>query len=453
MLFDFISPIVEASIDREELTRLLKKYSIMPYYGTNESSSHSMLQLLHDLAEVCPSHNACKVDVYKYTFGSSLDIVRRPEPGFADDFEQEQLERAEKLAFIKWLRSIGITMIQIHGLLKDLASSLDDSGNAYLAIRIDYFGNKPIVTLKQWDFRYAAYLATKPLESPWIVCTTKWDEQYWRDNPPSLYTASELHKPFNWRQLRRGKTYETIVHFHTNRKPNAVYGRPAILSAMNWMYTEYMLGDLAGKTSGTEFVSKYVFLFEEIDPKRFAGTPTEKDAAFKIRMNELRTLTTVEGHQPKGFAGLDYPFKGNKPELLKLDVNRDTKHLQFLSDTAAAEIYQLWQWDRQLTGFSLAHANLGGNIIIDAFTTRNISTVEPRQAYWENAFAHIFQQIADVVAPRQEVHTIQCPNLIDRLVEALAKQSGSTTPISQVGRSNSPVKAGNLEDNTSEEDE
>ena len=45
-------------------------------------------------------------------------------------------------------------------------------------------------------------------------------------------------------------------------------------------------------------------------------------------MFSLRQLTTREGDEPKTLTGISYPFDSkNRPELFKLDVNRDEAYM------------------------------------------------------------------------------------------------------------------------------
>ena len=143
-------------------------------------------------------------------------------------------------------------------------------------------------------------------------------------------------------------------------------------------------------------------------------------------MNAIRQLVTAEGEEAKSLAGVEYPFGGKPPTLLKLDVFRDTKWEQSKIDQASSYIYQSWSWNKQLTGFTESKSNLGGNIIMDLFSTRNVSTIEPVQEFWENVWGKTLQEIGKVINPNQEMYSIKFPSKVDSLLDRLASLKKGT---------------------------
>jgi len=434
MQVSLVNPIPAIIADPVELGEFFTKYSIIPYYGTAESTSHYTLSLLSDLSTLSSSHKSCKINISKYAFSSKVDIVKQSIPGLLEDDESDDLSRADKIKFHNdFLNVYGIKLPSIVELSKSLYNDNADCGNAYLRIRVVKVGGTTQVFFKVLHYKQIAYLRTKKNEDRILIYTKKWgDEQYWAKNPPTLYKASYLNEPFNW--WKRSNVIETVLHLKNRCDESDYYGRPDILSVMYWMFTEWCQQDLSVKTSSTEFVSKILLAFEEEDPARGKkGTSkTSKADKFRKRMITIRSLTTNEGNydEAKTVGGIEYPFGSKPPIAIKLDINRDVKYSEFQINKASSYIYSIHGWDKQLSGFEPARSNIGGNIIIDLFVQRNIGTIMPLQDKFSDLWSNVFNEVALVVGYNGDVHTVKYANLIDSLVDKLiASKDGKTDDI------------------------
>lgn len=426
------NPIPEVIKDPIELGEFFDKYSIIPYYGNTEGSSHSMLNLLSDLSVLSASHRACKQDIKTYAFSNKVDLIKSPIPGLILDTDYT-ISNAEKINFnANFLERYGINLNNIVNINRDSYESLADSGNGYIRVRIVNIGGTVKVYFKVLHYKHCAYLRTKNTEDRILIYTKKWgDEVYWLNNPPEIYKVSYLGNTFNWGIKKNGTIKETVLHIRNQIDESDYYGRPNILSVLYWMYVEFSQSDLAVKTSSTEFVSKMLLAFEETDPTRLKkGSEEEsRQSTFRKRMAVLRSLTSNEGaiDEAKTLAGIEYPFGGKPPVAIPLNINRDVKYNEFNIDKSSSYIYSIHGWDKQLTGFEPARSNIGGNIIIDLFTVKNTGTIKPLQEYWTDVWANIFKEIGIQVNYTGEIYTIKYKNLIKDLVdELIASKAGKT---------------------------
>lgn len=419
MSLHLLNPIPNAIADPAELGRLFGKYGIIPYYGTTAGTSHSMLNLLADLSLLSPSHQACKDDIKTYAFPGYVDLVRRAIPGLVQDDVKEVSMEEKTIFYDNFLLANGITLPGIVEATREMYDSITDSGNAYLRIRISELGDSRSVTLTPLHFRHCAYLRTKKKEDRIIIYTKKWDESYWKEVPPEIIPVSYLNQPFVWQ--KRGNTVETILHIRNKADGSDFYGRPKILSVLYYMFVEWTQSDLAVKTGSTEFVSKMLLAFEERDPARKLPKGETQETLFRKQMLTLRALTTNEGGigDSKTLAGIEYPHGGKTPVPINLQINRDVSFTESQIRIATAYIYALHKWDRQLTGFEGARSNIGGNILIDLFTVKNIGTILPLQKDWATAWGNILQEICAKTGYNREIYGIEYPNLISTLVEQL----------------------------------
>lgn len=431
-MFNLVNPIPDSIKDTKTLTEFFEKYSIIPYYGYGEETSHNFLKLLSDICTLSASHKACKDDIKMYAFGSRVDIIKQPIPGLIEESD-DVVSNIEKRSFYEnFFKRYNISVTECVNVTREIYEQISDSGNGYLKISISTVGGTTQVDLKVLHYKHVAYLLTQKNEDKILVYTKKWgDETYWDKVKPELYTASYVGKQFNWKKT--GSKIETVLHLKTKNDDSDYYGRPDILSVLYWMFTEWAQSDLALKTGSTEFVAKTLLAFEEPDPARkIKGSSDEnRGKQFRQKLNVLRELATNEGEvgNAKTLAAIEYPFGGQPPQAINLNINRDTAFTEQQIKNATDYIYAAHRWNKELTGFSAAKSNIGGNVILDLFTVKNTAVIVPMQDDYTQVWANILQEIATQVGYTSEVYTFQFPNLIEELVLNLANAKNSSSVI------------------------
>jgi hypothetical protein len=440
------NPIPEALRDGQVLRDFLKKYSILPYYGDNETSSHVMLQLIHDLTSLSFSHATCKRDLKFFTFPKNVEFIEADAINATEYDEEAVLDRKAKKEYKEYLKKLGIDMRGFINNIQQIDDDVRDSGNGYLKIQLYKEQAKWSVKFEIIPYRQAAYLATKRGEPKTIIHSEYWTEDWFRTKRPRTYPVSHLEGDFNWKTRLGGDIMETVVHFRSDVDESSVYGRPAILPALYWMYVEHSMASLAVKIAGTEFTAAHILAVEEEDPARSrsrrkksqsasdTGGPKAQDKSdFAKRIEGLRILSTNAGDvgEAQALVGYKYAHGTKPPTLISLQTNRDVNYNNFLLNTSSGIIYSLNGWDRQLTNIVPIKTNIGGNVLIDLFTIKNIATVMPRQLEWSNNIAKIFEEIGAVVDPKKEFHTVMFPNTIDALILRLTKINESRNALKQ----------------------
>ena len=426
-MLELTNPIFNSIRHPERLGEVFQKYDIIPYYGNSEATSHYMLEIISDYAMLSGSNVACRKDILTYAFGSRVSIINMPEPGLALPEAVEAMGYDEQVNYARRMREIGISLPKLITLVHEVYQHITESGNAYINIQVMRLNGQVQVALWVTHYKLAAYLASKGIKEPWIITTEYWDENWWRDHPPKLWKVSELGKPFNWASYENGQRLETIVHIKTKKDASTIYGRSDMLAILNHLATEFSQGDHLAKTSATETVAKILLAMQEADPTKYKITQEDKGQQFTERMNVLRSLTTVQGKYKiaKSIAGINYPHGSQAPTSIKLDVNRDTNWGKFEAELASSHIYQIYGWDKQLTGFTTVKSNIGGNIIIDLFIQRNIGTIEPLQEWASVLIGELFNGVFTEADPSMVGRTIQFPDIIGPLVDRLREDSGA----------------------------
>lgn len=424
-LLELNNPIPDSINDPAELTQLFKDFSIIPYYGTEEASSHNMLQVLSDLSTLSPSHQACKEAIKAYAFSGGFDYVKPRIPGVRYSDEDQPLDDATKAIFAEQLVELGIPPLHYQSILEQMDDSLRDSGNAYLLIKVTKLGRVRKVYLSVLPYREVAYLENKKKGEPDVfVVTEKWDVTYWQKKPPRLIWASKPERAYNWQTIRDG--YQTILHVRSP-KGSKFYGRPRTLSALFWMFVEVASGDQTVRISRSDFVAQMIMAFEEPPPERIVGTADERRLAFKNKMREMRKVTTVEGANAKVLGGVQYPHGGKPPSAIKMNLARDPEYLRYTTSRAADYIYAAHDWDRQLSGLETVGANNGGDVYLSILKIKNISVIKPAQIMWGNIASDMIRQVYKLYGWK-DAYDIRLVSVLDNLfaTETIVRSNGKT---------------------------
>ena len=425
MFLTFRSQVPHQLRDPDAVQSLFKKYEILPYYGDEEFTSHSVLGVLADLTALSPSHTACKRDLKSYAFGGAVSAIKFGIPGTYVPPEEATLERSVEQSFFLRLVELGLPPIKLLDVTRKVFDSLKDCGNAYLLIKESRVGGSVRYDIQPWHFTQAAYLRKTDNGQRYIVLTKYWDESYWLKHKPIVLPASLVGEPYNWQGRRGGGLRQTVLHIKVNDLESDWYGRPDILSAMEGIYAEVRTLELNARISGRELVAKHLIAFEEVDPARQEGAkkkaPGSSGQEFKLRIQALRELTTQEGadEQVTGIVGIQYPHGGKPPKLMDFNVNRDVEYARWTVDNATSMVFSVNGWAKELTGQVPIKAGIGANMLYDLFLVKNVSTVKPLQHYYSvSLWADIFTNMSEAFAAPLRNITLQFPDLISEMVKS-----------------------------------
>lgn len=492
MIFRLPDPIPREVKDPDDLQTFFDKYKIVPYYGTEEYTSHSMLELFRVLTTYSATFKAVVRDLAYYTFGLEVDIIGRARPGLA--IEPIELAPEQQIAYQGWLADRGITTKKILKALRRADLHEQSSGNAYLVIRRITVGDTIRYDFKVPHYKHVAYIEPADGQDQVfqlaIISKYLGDIQKMQKYPPTILAVTQEDDPIIWNDTGQPGIEKAMIHIRNEDEDDegSYYARPDILPILNWLYVEYEQGNQNSKVAATDLITKLLLAFQAPDPNTIPeeefddkdngfvevnptdvpyisasgklGKTIKKHDYFSRNMMILRELTTNLGLHPhaNGFgenastiAGVEYPFSGVAPTPIPLEMNRDTKHQEFQRDTAVAQICQTLRWAPELTSMRPAKTNLGGNLLFDMFTIKNESTITPRQRRFEGIINDILAQILERDGGPAEFQNYGI-RLKDIITEMISKFKGSGAPSSPMnGETEDADPAANL-NNPADED-
>lgn len=461
MIFKLANPIPQTIRSTEQLNEVVAKWQGVPYYGTLENGSHEFLELLQTLTELSGTFSSAMEDINFYTFGNRLQARDNVVPGM--DTEEVELGFEEQMDYFNWIKELGISPQRITKLSRKLNHHMEVCGNAYLFIRRVEVNGQVVYSMKVIHYKHFMYRYTKDHAiDECLISKFLNDKTLLEKHPPKIMKVSTDPEDIVWNEAEEPGVEEAVIHLKLEDEDGEsdFYSRSKLIGAMTWLYIDFQLGNLNSKIAATELITKKILAFQAPDPNAMIDEEDEgqdtteeeheamgipykkrKNSAFQNNMMELKNLVSnvsthptnmLDGPAANTIAGVQYPFSGQPPTEIDLEMNRDTKHQQFQVETAVAFICQCLRWAPELLSVRPTKTTLGGNLLYDIFTMKNEATIRPKalkfQDFWNTIIGEIKER--EGIDSRFENYGIVFPDIIENMISRF-KGSGGTANIGE----------------------
>jgi hypothetical protein len=474
--FTIKNPVPVTVRDKEDLKNFFQELEIVPYYGTVEASSQSVLMLINDLCELSPTFQAYRRDINAYVFGLKIDFIGDTLPGISVD--NTELSQQEIINYASYLGGLGLPAPKLIKLSRRIDQFLDICGNAFLWVKRSRLNGRASYWFSVPHFLHVGYSRQAEglfgenkvaLISPYIG-----DKQKILEHGYDLVRVTREGEELKWGMNEDG-IEETLIHItrEENNSRSVYYERSPLISLLPWLYVDYEIGVLTSKIAATDIITKKILAFEGQDPNTIPMTSGEvkdinnvgqigrKDVDYFTRnMMILRELTTnlgnhanapgqMNGEQMKKaanvLAGVEYPYGSKAPEQIDLEVNRDVKYQDWQVNQASAVICGRLGWNNTLLGFREAKANIGGNVLKDLFVLANIRTVRPKQ----NEIATIWDNLLLQLKENEQFagYGVRFGDVIGEILEQLGQSTAPATEPQEASEVNETEEENQIEEN------
>lgn len=414
-MFKLKNPLPQQLRDTKKVRLFYKEYNLVPYAEYSMYSSHKMLKVLTDLAQLSGTHGSCIKDLTKWAFGGELNFYEKAIPGLKQD--RNKLSDAEEVRIALELEKYGVTPTLISKLTKKLFQSKKKTGMAYLRYKEIKVGGTKRVFLEALPPRNVMFLNTKEGEPMSVVVSQDFLQ---RDNFESEPDLIRVFPDFSGDANER----ETVIVLKEEDEDSLWYGRPDSIQALYWMATEWYDALHSLKVTQSETVAKAIIAAMNPDPNSL-GQGESAEGIIKQNRVAINELTTNKGNDQEvdsvGYMG--YPFGGEAPTMMKLDINRDHQFKKVNTGIASDYIVAAHCWDKVLLGFDRPSSGIGGNVLVDTFEVKNTSTIKPIQREYEaDPWGKVFKMMADFTGIKAfgEIS----PRFSDRIKDLLESMDG-----------------------------
>lgn len=420
--FTLENPLPKAVRDTGKLREFAKKFNVEPYFGSSAESAHSALNVLFDLHYHSPSHGTCVNDICSWAFEGLVDVVQRGVDGLLlDSDEAIQVDPQTKIRFAETLSEIGVKLPQIIELTKQLWTSYQIFGTAYMKYKeVTVLGVKKV---------FIERLTTKDVILLQADNVTEEEREILVVEDYSVDAVKEgryeILKVFPYMDVEANGDRTTVFVLKNQTDDGSWYGRPPSYSSLFYQFVEYLQGDHACKVTATDLVSFAVMFIQNKPYPANQENNGDQDSEIIELAKKINAKFTQKGKfsSSQGIGVIGYPHGVNEPTMEKLEVNRDTNWAKLNSERASDFIYASMRWSKELSGLSSARGGIGSDILKNLFQIRQVGTINQEQTLMERFLLEPTRMMFEY-ANSEDLAEYRI-GFIDRIGELIEKLSGS----------------------------
>jgi len=413
-LRNVLPELFQNNLDKEFVYDELK---LIPYRGTNRSSSHASLKIQYDLAELSPSQGICINELCRTAFRGDVDLIRGGRRGLKYDVKSLAISDNEKDLYVDAIESLGIDLVDISETMQEAFKHYKKSGVAYVKYTEETLAGAKRVSLENIDTRNAMIQRKERTYDPSILfimpkMITGYEDisVFYGDVVARKFKQIPIYPNFK----ESGDKRECVFMF---KKGTMVYGVPDSIHTLRDQWIEYALTELGCKVSGTEFVATKLLKYQETN---VAKETTKGKEGFQQLALQFSQVMTNEGNKAKSLVMARVPPNVNM-EFEDLAFNRDQKWFDSQMAKATGNIYATHGVYKQLTGTESAKSNIGGNVIGDLMTIFDYKTIMGYQKEFSDFALKISDVMMEFVGEEGMKGTrILFPRTIDEIKQNLA---------------------------------
>lgn len=363
------NPIEEQIKDKDEAFKTYNLLPFIPYAGTNDFTSDSLLSFLYLLKELSSSKGACNKALKDFAFGGYVDIVEALDESFYFEDKVSPLSRDEKNKYIQFLKSLDMNAESINDLAKLLYNGTDITGDHYLQVVISKLGNKK-AGMYALDNRNCRYV-NNGLKNI-IAVSPNWNYAYLKANKPKLLPV--------YPNVLEDDTKVTFVIHSCNTLD--FYGRPESKASLISQFIESQEDLVRLSSSANRFASDIIMEVEDADPN---SRRIDEDDAVKAGFESVEERLNYQyssANEAPSLMLLSRSY-GSSPALIH-EVKIDTKEKYFRTsrELTREDIFINHNWSQKLTGVPMASGWSNDEFINELkakqIIIKNVQTVSER---------------------------------------------------------------------------
>lgn len=441
-MFELKNPIPSSYTDPKKIQNFFvdvegKRRLLIPYYGTNDATSHNYLKTVNQLCEKSPSYRAAEKQILDFAFGLNPTVVPRVLPGMEDE-ELPEVMPNDKREFLLWLKSVGLGVVNLRKITRVLCKHRERSGNFFLRVILAKEDNEYYVKLDPLHFYLVAYLDTKPGEQKYVAVTPYWDADYLNSTNQKLtvYPVSLQDEALSWKVKKGGDIMETVIHVGDfGDDENTVYGRSRINAIVDNMGSECARIDHKVKVNYTALTSTNLLFFQKQAATERArvnaktnttkdgkGNIKEEEDSFTVNIRTLRKTISSEGNRDevRALGAMEYPHGTDAPTLHKLEVRQDYQWEKTTAEDDEKQIYTVVGASRELSGNQQTKSGIGSEALINRYIMLNEGSIEPKQQDYDSFWNWLIGSLAEEMGETKfEELGVKFPDKIGKIVSKL----------------------------------
>jgi hypothetical protein len=262
----FESPILNELIDDKNIARIFTEFPVVPYFGTNENSSDSMLSFIQRLAEISPTQAGCIESKTNFTV-PGFDLFKGKRESFLNIESSSQIPSFDDaLYYQEFLASItdehGIGQFGINSLqsiTERITKNLNTTGNSFLQISRFSVAGERYASISALDANECRYERTGRGKQRFLLVSPSFQWSYLRNNKPNIIP---LYPNFAEDELG---VERSIIHISNVTVGRRWYGLSNSISSLYFQFLEWQLAEYLTAETANKFTGEKMFDFEKDD--------------------------------------------------------------------------------------------------------------------------------------------------------------------------------------------
>jgi hypothetical protein len=435
-------PLPELVKDTDEVSNLINQYRLLPKFRYGNCSALNLLKLIERICNQSPTHGSCLHAVHNFAFGGDIDAKKSTIPAFK--LERIPISEADKLKFAQDVTSLGISFIDFKRLTAIADRNYVESGDAYLYCKVIRVGSVFKVSFNSIAYTELMFwldgdkdYSGNPITAIW--CKNFASHEMMNNGKYAIVNVTPIGSPVvNWSQLNSNdkNVFETVFHVK-NGDNTDLYGKVGIERILTSIFSEYQQGEFAVKVDNSALTAKYIY-----------STPAPPDGLdpqiandnFLQSKTEFNKIATTKGKNPDEIAFQEYYAQDGTPLLFKLDVSRDSAWFKGKSEWAKQRITGFHNVNDAFLGMSQYAQGIGSDAEINNLLKTNVSTIRPKQDFWESIWSYIFNAVSDKTGIQSlKDNTIEFEDKTKGIIESIVQSRGTTAKINQTNGTSANV--------------
>lgn len=370
------NPVPAQIQDAGEYRKFFGKYRdvFVPYAGTNEYTSHSLLAFLIALKDLSPTKSAVLRGKKSFAIGGPVEIVRRYDPVFAmernDELSEPEKERFYDFVNMLGFHGIGEKKVDVRQFGAFMLDFLDSSGDGWIEIvKSETMGQKAFNAYLHHP-THCLYVATEKDQPRAVAVSPIWREDYLLKNGFDVLPVYP-----NW--ISENGVSRTMFHYKTGN--HLWYGRPRDLGCMMYQYFEFQNVDYLTKVTASMFMGQSLIETEGDNPEAPAIDDGESQkSGFDDFADQFEHTYTNVSDRPMSVVITERPYGARPAFVFQFTPNTNQDWFRVTGEEAERQILKANNWPKRFAGIDAA-TGISTNIFLDEFEIHSVTTISDEQ--------------------------------------------------------------------------
>jgi hypothetical protein len=340
---NFRTPFYDEIKDPQQLSYVFNRYPIVPFMGTNEDSSDSILQMIYRLGEVTPIFQGIISSMKMFISGAGLDVIRQ-EGNQIFNRSNVEISDTERSTLDTKLSEI-LTGENLETIINKSTVSMLVDGNIGLLVRVSKLGKVELKHIDTRTFRY--HKDTVNTTEKTVLIAPTFAHDYMINVEPYLVPCYPTFHD-------NDGVMETFIHVKDEQTGRKIYGLSSAASSLMQQYLINQIMVYLSAETDNRFTGQVLF-----DVPVLLGEKSEVPNEGKALLDSLRKVFKAKGN---GESVAVHFRNEDAPELkvTEFKSNTNEKFYQTVREIVTEEIVTAFGWDKRLVGISKQNG-LGGD--------------------------------------------------------------------------------------------